>query len=385
MRESAARHTRRAAPLTPAGRRANLPPLSIMKVRLIRPPDLSVELGAAWGEILRDEPALDSPYFRPEYVQAVAAVRADVEIGVLEDGHRPIGFFPFQRGRGNVARPVGGRLSDLQAIIVRSETPWSVAELLRGCRLSAWEFDHLLTHQAPFKPFHAVVAESPYLDFSRGFEAYKAERRKAGTDEVAHALRKHRKLEREVGPTRFVAHTGDESVFDQLLAWKSQQYRHTNLTDIFRYSWTVDLLKRIWRTQLPGLAGMLSAIYVNDQLLAIHFGMRAGPVLHSWFPAYDRAYSRYSPGLMLLMCLGQAAESLGIRRVDLGKGDEQYKKSFASGSVAVAEGAVDTRPLAGAFRGTWRTMRHWVKSSPHAPVKVPLAWLRKMRDWLAFR
>ncbi len=356
-----------------------------MKVHLVRPRELSGDLVAAWEEILRDEPALDSPYFRPEFVQAVASVRTDVEIGVLEDGNRAVGFFPFQRGRWSVARPVGGRLSDFQAIIARRDTPWSVPELLRGCHLSAWEFDHLLIHQASLEPFHAVVAESSYLDVSHGFEAYQRERRKAGSDSLVQVLRKHRKIEREVGPTRFIAHTDDESVFDQLLAWKSAQYRLTNLTDIFRYPWTVELLKRIWRTQLPGLSGLLSAVYVNDQLLAIHFGMRTPSVVHWWFPAYNRAYDKYSPGLMLLADLGRAAEGLGIRRIDLGKGDEVFKRSFASGSVGVAEGAVDMRPLAGAVRGSWRTARRWLKSSARGPVRVPLIWLRKVRDRWAFR
>ncbi|MGH7324246.1 MAG: hypothetical protein ACREJ9_06315, partial [Candidatus Rokuibacteriota bacterium] len=89
--------------------------------------------------------------------------------------------------------------------------------------------------------------------------------------------------------------------------------------------------------------------------------------------------------LILLMHLGQSAEVLGIRRVDLGKGDEEFKRSFASGSVGVAEGAVDMRPLAGAVRGSWRTARRWLKSSARGPVRVPLIWLRKMRDWWAFR
>lgn len=356
-----------------------------MKIHLVRPSELSPELVGVWEEILDHEPALDSPYFRPEFVQAVGAVRTDVEIGVLENHDRLLGFFPFQRSRWNVARPVGGRLSDFQALIVRSGTPWSVPELLRGCRLSAWQFDHLLTHQAPLRPFHAVVGESPYLDLSRGFEPYRIERREAGSSEPAQALRKHRKMRREIGPTHFVAHTEDESVFDQLLAWKSEQYRHTNLTDIFRYSWAVELIRGIWRSPRPGLSGMLSALYVSGRLVAIHFGMRAGPVLHWWFPVYNRDYSRYSPGLTLLTCLGQAAESLGIRRIDLGKGDEQYKRSFASGAVAVAEGAVDMRPLARPIRRTWRTMREWARSSPYEPVKVPVAWLRKMRDRLAFR
>ena len=55
--------------------------------------------------------------FGPEFTQAVAAVRGDVEVGVLEERGEPVGFFPFQRSRRNVARPVGGKMSDFQGLI----------------------------------------------------------------------------------------------------------------------------------------------------------------------------------------------------------------------------------------------------------------------------
>ena len=73
----------------------------------------------AWSQIQRDNEELASPYFRPEFTQAVASVRGDVEVAVLEDHGEIVGFFPYQRGRGGVARPVGGRLSDFQGVVAR--------------------------------------------------------------------------------------------------------------------------------------------------------------------------------------------------------------------------------------------------------------------------
>ena len=55
-----------------------------MKVTTIPARELSPDLVGRWAAILRAEPALDSPYFRPEFVQAVAACRTDVEIGLIE-------------------------------------------------------------------------------------------------------------------------------------------------------------------------------------------------------------------------------------------------------------------------------------------------------------
>jgi CelD/BcsL family acetyltransferase involved in cellulose biosynthesis len=356
-----------------------------MKIHLIRPGELSADLLAVWNGILDDEARLDSPYFTAAFMQAVASVRPDVEVAVLDDGRGAVGFFPFQRGRWGIGHPVGGRLSDFQAVIASRHTAWSPRELLRGCRLSAWQFDHLLTFQAALTPFHATVEESSYIDLGQGFDAYAKARRSMDRDSLTQTLRKRRKLEREVGPVTVVAQSRDESVLDRLLAWKSTQYRATGVTDVFAFPWTVALVKAIWRTATPPLAGMLSAVYAGDQLLAAHFGMRSGPVVHWWFPAHSRELGRYSPGLLMLLALAETAEGLGIRRLDLGKGSEQYKRSFATGAVEVAEGAVDFRPLASAARSAVGAVRRWARSPAATPVRIPVDWLRKLRDRWAFR
>ena len=143
--------------------------------RPIPPIALTPEHLAAWADIQRADAALDSPYFRPEFTQAVAAVRGDVEVGVLEEGGEPVGFFPFQRGRRNVARPVGGMMSDFHGVVVRQGVAWDPRQLLRGCGLSAWHFDHLIAAQEPFRPHHWSVAPSPYIDLSQGWEGYRSE------------------------------------------------------------------------------------------------------------------------------------------------------------------------------------------------------------------
>jgi CelD/BcsL family acetyltransferase involved in cellulose biosynthesis len=88
-------------------------------------------------------------------------------------------------------------------------------------------------------------------------------------------------------------------------------------------------------------------LYAGDRPVAAHFGIRSETVLSWWFPAYDVDCSRYSPGLVLLLRLAEAAAAAGILQVDLGKGHEAYKESFKSADVEVAEGWVE-RPSAGA-------------------------------------
>ena len=118
-------------------------------------------------------------------------------------------------------------------------------------------------------------------------------------------------------------------------------------------SWAIQTLRNIRDIETDTFAGMLTTAYAGDQLIAVHFGMRSRDTLHWWFPTYDPAFHKYSPGLLLLLELARRAASEGIVRIDLGRGDERYKTSFASGATMFAEGSIE-RPLtlAGSARRT---------------------------------
>ena len=124
-----------------------------MKVQTVPATELQEEHVAAWSTLQFAAGGVDSPFFCPEFTQAVAAVRDDVEVAILEDNHETIGFFPFQRGVNNDGRPVGGRLSDFQGIVLKSAVDLDPMWLLRGCHLTAWHFDHLVAMQPAFAPF----------------------------------------------------------------------------------------------------------------------------------------------------------------------------------------------------------------------------------------
>jgi CelD/BcsL family acetyltransferase involved in cellulose biosynthesis len=155
---------------------------------------------------------------------------------------------------------------------------------------------------------------------------------------------------------------------------------------LFAYPWIVALLKDIWQRQTEWFAGVLSVMYANDKIAAIHFGMKSGPLLHSWFPAYDVGLGKYSPGATLLLFILQHAAEHGVTRVDLGKGDEEYKLTLANAGVSLAEGVVETRIVSAALRRHWGQARNWVRQSPlREPARVPIRWLRRMREWLALQ
>jgi CelD/BcsL family acetyltransferase involved in cellulose biosynthesis len=272
---------------------------------------MDAELIRQWAHVQRGDRAFDSPFFSPEFTAAVAAVREDVEVAVLERAGEPVGFFPFQRDARGIGRPVGLRLSDLQGVVVQADCDWRAEELIRCCDLRAWHFDHLLASQTAFGPFQFVEEESPYIDLSGGFDAYADERREAGSAVIHQTQRKARKVAREVAPLRFELNTTDRDVFAALRNWMSIQRRETGTLDVLDLPWALALVERIAVTKASGFQGVMSALYAGDELLAAHLGMASERVLHFWLPAYNRAYGRFSPGSILLLELARAAAATG--------------------------------------------------------------------------
>src|SRR2546430_5755932 len=102
-----------------------------MKVEVICGRELSEQLSQTWSQIQQADASLGSPYFCPQFTRSVAAVRNDVFVGVMEEAGRAIGFFPFQKGRLKMGRPVGGALSDFHGVIADANAEWDAGDLIR--------------------------------------------------------------------------------------------------------------------------------------------------------------------------------------------------------------------------------------------------------------
>lgn len=312
----------------------------------VRPQDLSAGQLQRWRDLLVANPELQSPYFHPEYTLAVASVRDDVWVAVIpgDDGEM---FLPYQQGRFGIAGPVGGGFSDYQAVIRPAEATIDVDRVIADLGLRHLDFDHQLACQSEFLPAARSWPVSPYLDLADGFEAYVAERKASGSGRLSQYKRKARKMGREVGELRLVFHEDDDAVLAQVIDWKREQCRRTGAPDFFAWDWTNGIVRQIHGIKVDGFAGILTALYAGDELVAAHFGMRTDRVLHWWFPTYSRELGRYSPGGVMLTMLAERAAAEGIHMLDLGRGGEGgYKDSFASDAVPLLEGtAGPTSPI----------------------------------------
>lgn len=357
-----------------------------MKVHVLQPTELTAELLARWDGIQSGNVEFHNPYFRPEYVQAIARLRKDVEVAVLEQDGEPRGFFAYQRDRWNVATSVGGRICDYQAVIADPQLRWSANELLQQSRLRGFRFDHLLATQQEWTAGIAKVHDSPYLDLEGGFKAYGELRRKTGCKRMKQFLGKLRKLEREVGPVRLVPYSTDLRLLQQLIVWKEAQYQHAGLANLFRMPNVALMLTELLREQEANFRGTLSALYAGETLAAVAYSLVSGKVWHLCLPAFNFDLEQYSPGALFITRLAQEARQLGITQIDLGKGEARYKATFATGAHRVAEGALGGSSMMRGCQHLWLRTRDLVKSSPiYGPAKRPLRWLRETLDWLAYR
>jgi len=355
-------------------------------IQVVKFSELTPSQIATWSRLQRADTTLESPYFHPDFSQCVASVRDDVEIGVIQQNGESVGFFPFQRRGKHAATPVGGRLSDYQGGICQRDVSWNAKEILTECGLTHWHFDHMLVSQAPWSAYHHATDLSPQINVAGSFEAYRMGLRKSAANEMRQTERKARKLAREIGPLRLEFRSPDRGLLEQLIRWKSLQYQRTRTTDVFSFPWTTALLDAIHTHPGEHLSGVLTVLYGGERPVAMHFGMQCRGLLHWWFPTYDPALASYSPGRILLLEMLQAAQSNDIHKIDLGRGVAPYKARAMTGSVTVAEGCVDLRPLARCLHDTYRSTKQWIRQSPIAgPARVPARLIHQLSEWWTFR
>ncbi|MFF1378151.1 GNAT family N-acetyltransferase [Streptomyces sp. NPDC058308] len=344
-----------------------------MTLTVHRPGDLTAADRAAWTALqskahLEGATELANPFLSPGFALATAHERRGVRIAVVREGGEPAAFLPFQRSAGGVGRAIGLGVSDCQGLVHRPGFDWDARDFLRACGLAVWEFDHLVGGQAPFEASASGSFPSPVMDIDRGYAAYLGQLHAQSPKFTRSTLAKERRLGRDHGAVRYVHDERDPRVLATLMRWKSAQYRRTGRSDRFAHPWIARLVRRLFHTRSDSFAGILSVLYAGDVPVAAHFGLRSERILACWFPAYDPAFAKYSPGLVLHLRMAEAAARDGIAYLDLGRGRKAYKDSLKTRELTVFEGWVALRhPVAFghlARRAPVRALRNTVQSRP---------------------
>lgn len=307
--------------------------------------DLSAEEGAQWNAWARADPSLSSPYFRWEFARTAGAICPGSALAVFKRDGRVVGYYPHQR-RGGTVQPLAAPMNDYHGVIGPLEDKPSMQEaaaLIGAPRFaaSAW------IGEAPDTMLrnHSVVSVVPD---EGGFDAWYARRRKTFPKYFKDKERSRRGLDSAFDKVEIEIGLHDHALLDSLIAEKSEQYRRTGHHDIFACGWTGPVLHALMDASgEDGFGASMAVLRVDGEVVAKEFSMHAGRHFHLWFPVYDQAVARWSPGIVLTQETIRLGSQQGYRIFDYGVGvGGSYKKYYDDGGLVTAEG-VAARPGVG--------------------------------------
>ncbi len=310
-----------------------------MKTSLITPEELGADCIARWEQLRETNSVYASPFYSPHFALAIGKVRRDAQVAIFEHDGRIVGFFPFHRVRGRIAKPIGGHLNDYHGAIFEPGLTLAGSGLLQSAGLDAYDFDHLPSQFGSGLPLTDANQISPQMDLSNGYDsciAAKGESWKRGQRDMA---RKFRKMERELGPFRLEFASKSEDLFNLHAEMRNALYARMGQRQDYCTGWAGEVLRGLRMADSPKFRSALSIIFAGSRPVAAHFGLICGHVLHWWFPAYDLAAQRYSPGLQLIDHCARQGKIEGITTIDFGKGEDRYKTMFADRSVQMLKGS----------------------------------------------
>ncbi|WP_421785528.1 GNAT family N-acetyltransferase [Hyphobacterium sp.] len=354
-----------------------------MRVTNISIRDLTDAQRAQWRSWACPDGQPVSPYLLPDFAEAVGAVREDVRIAVITENGEDAGYFAHHK-RGQGIRPVGAPMSDYQGIIARPGTSIGATALLSQLGAGFLAFENWWSGSAEPGGTGRERDGSVVVDLSDGPEAYFAARKALHKSQFKNMERRRRNAERDFGPVRLQAGDPDGRLFETLVRWKSTQYAETGKLDVFGIHWAKRLLEHLAALDDPAFRGEVYALWLGDDLAAIEFGLRAGDLYHSWFPAYDERFAKVSPGLLLLHEIFRAAPEQKITRVDLGRGGTHYKTYYASYEVPLDAGRLTAPGLAALGLKSWDMAEAVAGRLPGRLGQLPARMRRRWSQVSAF-
>lgn len=303
---------------------------------IIRARDLTAADIADWRAMIASDPALASPYFRPEFTQVAGEISPDAAVAVFRRDGRTLGFFPHQK-RGGTVQPLGAPMNDYHGVIARPGDALCLEGVARSLnaprlRVGAW-----VGAAQDGEARETLMVEMP----DGGYAPWYAERRQTWSKYYKDKERARRSLEAELGPIRVERGLRDPALLDQLINLKRDQYRRTGRHDIFDCGWTADLLHALMQTRgQDDFGASMAAIWAGGRLTAVEYSLHAGDRYHFWFPVYEPSLARCSPGILLSLETMRLASAEGYRVFDFGFGGEGYKKYFCNAQQSVREAVI---------------------------------------------
>lgn len=190
----------------------------------------------------------------------------------------------------------------------------------------------------------------------------------------------------EIGTLRFVV-ANTLSEFDELvkvaLKQKTGRYHATGakniLADIETYNFYAQLIKSSSRE----VRVHMSALMLNDEVIATHLGIYHNGRFYYLFPAYDeQKWGRFSPGRLLLEYLIKWAISARLDTFDFTVGAESYKEIWCDLEMSLYRIVEATSYRGIIYAGILRSL-YWFKKNYYARF-LAMKILKKYYSFIKF-
>ena len=314
-----------------------------MKVTTISAESLTEGQIDRWAALQRETPEFGSPLVGPYFAQLVQRHRGDVHVAIATEAGHDVAFFAFHKASHGHVRPVGAPFSDYQAIVSEPGLKLDGTAFLAEAGIERMAVSGLMDPHGWFQSAPLEPTLGYRLSLNDG-GAVKLERLRQANPKWAKNLRRlANKMERELGPIRFVSGDQDPKALEAVLQLKIDQYLESGLTDVLRPHWVKAMMQDLFSRNNPEFGGCLITLYAGDYMVSGQFGVRQGGWFHPWIASTCPKAHPFSPGIVFLAQMVRHAEEIGIETIDLAQGHSHYKSQFARNPVTVLVGQVGRR------------------------------------------
>ena len=169
---------------------------------------------------------------------------------------------------------------------------------------------------------HRLDIRGSWSDFAR---------ERLSTSHQAGSRRRRRRLEAAGTPRFVIARSVEEAlpILDATLALKAAQYLATGRVNRLALPAYRAFFREMTRRHLDSGLVHVAALTLDEAVVAAHWGCVHRGVFFWLMPAYDAAWSRASPGRLLLDHLVQRCFDEALHAFDFTIGDEPYKATYA--------------------------------------------------------
>lgn len=356
-----------------------------LTAELKKPSELNSAEREAWIAFTDANEDLASPYFRIEFAECCEEVRSDTRVLVVRKSGQVRGFLPLQLGRFGYARPLSGPLADVHGFICAPGEDVDAHAWLTAGGVPLFEFHSAIGLQAGWGDAGQLLDGSWIIDVRNGYDAFESDRTAVEPKAFRNIRSRRRKLEEWEGGHDFTLDDQRPEMLAKMIEWKREQYHRTKVFDVFSIRWTRDLMAALMRRRSDRFRGICSTLEINGEVAAVHAGMASEKRTHYWFPAYDPAFNKVSPGLLLLLEVVRDSAERGLSSVELGPGDYDFKRHLGSWQVPLFQGCVMTRSAPALLRSAANALADGFERLPVRGLSsLPRRALRKADKLAAF-